>query len=476
MLRCLILLLVVWASSLPAEVQWSTVLFDGRKVGHAQSERRAGADAIEHAERIELAIVRDGVPLRVRMEERYRESLDGVPLAFESSMDTAGDRQHVRGQRLPDGQFAVELTIGGRRHEHRLELDPGTVFPEGQRLALRRAWAAGQSQTRVLAFDPAGLRSIAIDARFDAERSIVLLETEARLVPVALTVRYPEAPLAMQLYVDREFVTRRQQLELLGMRIDVIACDQACALAPNDPIDYLARLVLPAPTSLDRRAQERGVEYRLRFRRPSPVALPSTGEQTVERHGEDAVLRVCADCGPHSAPSADERQQLTQPTAWMQSDASEIRALADRARAAGTPRAQMQRAEAVVRAHIRDKSLAVGYASALEAARARRGDCTEHALLLGAVGRALGIPTRIATGLAYVADHAGRGPAFVPHAWTQAYVDGRWTSFDAALDGFSGGHIALAIDEGDPARFYAGVHLLGALELAEIHALEADRR
>jgi hypothetical protein len=56
---------------------------------------------------------------------------------------------------------------------------------------------------------------------------------------------------------------------------------------------------------------------------------------------------------------------------------------------------------------------------------------------------------------------------FVPHAWAQAFVDGRWRSFDAALAGFDAGHIALAIGDGDPWRFYAGLDLLGRIELRE---------
>ena len=105
----------------------------------------------------------------------------------------------------------------------------------------------------------------------------------------------------------------------------------------------------------------------------------------------------------------------------------------------------MQNLEDFVRSYIRTKDLSVGYASALEVARKPEGDCTQHAVLLAALGRAVGIPTRVVDGIVYVDSYAGSEHVFVPHAWTQAYVDGSWHSFDAALHGFDAGHVALSV-------------------------------
>jgi hypothetical protein len=125
----------------------------------------------------------------------------------------------------------------------------------------------------------------------------------------------------------------------------------------------------------------------------------------------------------------------------------------------------MQNLENFVRGFIRKKDLSVGYASALEVAKNPQGDCTEHAVLLAALGRANGIPTRVVDGLVYVDRYAGAEHVFVPHAWAQAYVDGGWRSFDAALHGFDAGHIALSTGDGDPWRFYAGFNTLGRLRV-----------
>ncbi|MFN9738187.1 MAG: transglutaminase domain-containing protein [Pseudomonadota bacterium] len=126
-----------------------------------------------------------------------------------------------------------------------------------------------------------------------------------------------------------------------------------------------------------------------------------------------------------------------------------------------------------MRGYIDNKSMRVGYASAAETVASREGDCTEHAVLLAALARALGVPARVVNGLAYAPAFAGRENVFVPHAWIKAWDGRRWGSYDAALPGFDAGHIALSVGDGDAAGFYAGVAVLGNLEVLSAEALPA---
>ena len=89
-------------------------------------------------------------------------------------------------------------------------------------------------------------------------------------------------------------------------------------------------------------------------------------------------------------------------------------------------------------------------------------------MLLAALTRALGIPARVATGVAYSPRFAGREHVFVPHAWVMAWVEGEWRGFDAALPRFDAGHIAFTTGDGDPFRFYGGIELLGSVEIVSV--------
>jgi transglutaminase-like putative cysteine protease len=204
-----------------------------------------------------------------------------------------------------------------------------------------------------------------------------------------------------------------------------------------------------------------------------PLKLPDIGEQRVAAQGDTLVVEIASAPRPGGEMKPDPTDYG--PNDWLQSKAPEVESLAKKA-AAGTrdPAGQMTQLETFVRGYISNKTLGVGYASALEVVHKPEGDCTEHAVLLAALGRSLGIATRVVDGLAYAPGFAGRQRVFVPHAWVQAWVDGRWQSFAAALPGFDAGHIALSVGDGDPWRFYAGLDMLGRVSLREATPLGGE--
>ena len=93
---------------------------------------------------------------------------------------------------------------------------------------------------------------------------------------------------------------------------------------------------------------------------------------------------------------------------------------------------------------------------------------------LAALARASGIPARVVNGLAFAPSFAGYERAFIPHAWVQAYVDGEWHGYDAALLGFDAGHIALSYGSGESSGFYASVTLFGNLKVLDAQPLPAS--
>jgi transglutaminase-like putative cysteine protease len=193
----------------------------------------------------------------------------------------------------------------------------------------------------------------------------------------------------------------------------------------------------------------------------------------VQSDGDALIVEItpAPRAGSESAPLAADYAAND----WLQSSAPEVESLARKAAAgARDPGLQMKRLESFVRGYISNKTLGVGYASALEVVRKPEGDCTEHAVLLAALGRSLGVATRVVDGLAYAPGFAGKDRVFVPHAWVQAWVGGRWQSFDAALPGFDAGHIALSVGDGDPWRFYAGLDMLGRVALREVDPLATE--
>jgi transglutaminase-like putative cysteine protease len=71
----------------------------------------------------------------------------------------------------------------------------------------------------------------------------------------------------------------------------------------------------------------------------------------------------------------------------------------------------------------------LGVPNALEVLRTRQGDCNEHTQLFVALARAIGIPARIAAGLAYV------DGKFYYHAWPEVLL-GDWVPVDPTFGQF----------------------------------------
>jgi len=111
-----------------------------------------------------------------------------------------------------------------------------------------------------------------------------------------------------------------------------------------------------------------------------------------------------------------------------------LTALAKRAASGETdPLILADRLRRFVTDYVTDKNLNVGFATASEVCRRREGDCSEHSVLLAALGRIVGLPSRVVVGLAYVPSFAGQTDIFGYHMWTEFHIDGRWIDFDAAL-------------------------------------------
>jgi hypothetical protein len=79
--------------------------------------------------------------------------------------------------------------------------------------------------------------------------------------------------------------------------------------------------------------------------------------------------------------------------------------------------------------NLAEKNFSKVFDSAAVVAEKLEGDCTEHGVLLAAMARVVGIPSRVAVGLVY----AQRLGAFGYHMWAEVYVGGRWVPLDGTL-------------------------------------------
>jgi hypothetical protein len=124
---------------------------------------------------------------------------------------------------------------------------------------------------------------------------------------------------------------------------------------------------------------------------------------------------------------------------------------------------------------ITSKDLSVGFATASEVIRTRQGDCSEHGVLLAAMLRGAGIPSRVVSGLIYVDAFLSERNIFGYHMWAQAWIDGKWVDLDATLPGtvFDAAHIAMVssnTDQGNTMNDLVKLTpLIGRLKINVLH-------
>ena len=201
---------------------------------------------------------------------------------------------------------------------------------------------------------------------------------------------------------------------LLGAAFPTLAAAEGLYLH-SIPTTALAR---------DAAAQRKPLRLRVFVADPSALAasLPGAARSIGAGHVEVELAGY-----PELEPSAPERYRAA--SFVIDFDEPDVRALRDElvARHGAAPSVDALRRFAGD--SIPDKSLDRGFDLASRVARTGAGDCTEHAVLLTALARAVGRSARVAVGLLLA--RIDGSPQALGHAWSEIHEGGRWLPVDA---------------------------------------------
>lgn len=447
---------------------WYTIVADsGATLGHVslQVEPRAdGRDLIE-SQQIYLR-ERGGAANRTTTRTVVREDVAGRVSSIESTARTGRFLTRTHATVSAGRVDVVRETPAGTGRET-IVLPPDVRFDDGD--ALIQAWTPESApRLEFLNFDSDAMA---------VERIVVeaLGAPDAQGRIGAVRWRYDGQDLRG---VSRLVLENGRLLEvaqpMFGETFRVRLTDRATAEQRHPPYQVIPNMAQRAPYQISQQARRGHIRYRYEFRDGMTFPLPQTGEQRARSDGGFITLDICDACGPGLPTDAAYLAAALRPTAWLQSDHPRLQAMAAAARGydvSGTRKMEVLLERAIPYLEEADFN---GHYSALDTLDRRRGDCTEAAVLLAALGRAAGIPTRVVSGVSYSRQsYHGVSNAFIPHSWVVAYVDGRWRSFDLALREFDSAHIALTIGDGDPRSIAAAGQLASLLRLdtmAEVHA------
>lgn len=177
-------------------------------------------------------------------------------------------------------------------------------------------------------------------------------------------------------------------------------------------------------------ADARSVDYiRLKITHRKPEIgwpkLEGSNQKIIEKTPSTVILEVERP-QPKAVEEKVDGETFLVPNQYLQSDDPEIIQLARKI--TGSEQDKLKAARLLqdwVAANLKfDVGVAVAPAS--EVVRNRRGTCFAYSVLLASLGRAVGIPSRMAMGYVYAQGIWGG------HAWVEFLIDGQWLPLDAA--------------------------------------------
>jgi hypothetical protein len=463
-----------WASDFPAsssstaQTTWMTVLLNGRKIGHEQIQRQHVGSIVITTQTLFMDIERNGKTVPYTNISRSVETDHGEPLSFSMSTTLSANETTADGKLLADGQLQLIDTTGGDTRQSVTPWPSGALLVEGQRQAMRAQNSHPGTHYTLLVYNQASQQAMNLDVDVLGRELVNLPDHSETLTHQRETLRRPSGTQVVDLWLDDQGNIRKGSLSMLGRPLDMVACNQSCAAAPSESLDMMDSAMIDSPRMITPDMLRDYLSYRVHVSNKAVVRpFIDTDEQDVVDlgHGEWQidVFRSMVDNRDLPTP-AD-----LAPNAWLQSDSPIIRRLADVA-AAGAMSKQhvMGNLNAFVNRYLTEHGLDIGYASALEVARNRRGNCVEYSVLLAALGRAEGIPTRIVVGMIYTDRYGSKSRVFVPHAWVIAWIKDRWHSFDPAATHFDSGHIALDSSDGNPWHFFNATNEFGNIQIDSV--------
>lgn len=458
-----------------AEERWYQMLLAGTPCGFTHEVVEKADGKVRSSTQSEMRLGRMGQAVVVKSRTAFTETSDGKPIEAVIEKETGAAPVRTRWLFNADSLDIVDEQ-GGRTSARRVKLPTQSwLTPGAAREFVRRRVTGGAESLSYWTVDPeSGPEAVRVDSKRVGKGS---MQVEGRTLS---TTQWESRnsmiskPSTEELSADGVLLLSRSDLGVGVLEARLTSKD--VATSGKGSAEVMARTFVPLKQDGSALWTSRQAKVRLVSASGKLGTLPTAGAQTFTRVGP-AEATVALDVStPQKAERGEDKDQRYQRASVMvDSDDPRIAALADKA-LAGVPAQPMARIAALrtaVAKHLVNKNLASGFATASEAVVSRAGDCTEHAVLLAALLRHAGIPSRVASGLLYVTQVGQQRNAYGWHMWTQALVDGAWVDADAVLpaDGpiFSAGHLLVATSAADGATMDADfarvVELIGDLQI-----------
>ena len=432
--------------------EWGEVYMAGGKVGYVHSTMTRKGDLIDTRVMMKMVIGRANQAITVQTDQSTTESLTTGPIKFTQEMDASIMKTAMRGT-IKNGRVTIVQSQYGMETTQTFDYPQGAVMVWGTfRESLRRGFEPGTTYT-LSTYIP----ELRMDGPLPATTTVGNWEEfehdgkRIRGQRVDLVLESHIGPIEMVNWVDHSGQILKSVMPMPGLGdIVIVMTDQGTALADFVPPEVFMTSIVKAKRTITPRTARR-ITYRIRSTTPGTDLgeIPTTDMQVPTKAADHSVKLVITRQEHAFRKPRAERVRAVDAGAWesggemaeflesnLMINTKDPKLIALAKEAAGRsddPFTLADNLRRFVTDYVDIKNLNIGFATASEVCRTREGDCSEHGVLLAALGRINGLPSRVAVGLAYVPWFGGQKDVFGYHMWTQFYIDGRWIDVDAAL-------------------------------------------
>ena len=462
--------------------RYYTVEFQQQRCGYARTAVRKSPDLITSLTYLQITLRQLGQDMLVVFKSTSHQTPDGEFISMDQTLYTNGTE--ITKTALLDGEdLVVTTTLFGRQVVERFPIPPDGFVTESAAEALIQPLLDKPGQRlelTVISLQGGSTPFLPMSLDVIGPETISAYGQAVSATKVAATVTMNSVELPSISWCDREgpIATRMQ---FGGFDIYLCAASKAQAKKPAGPADLgaIARIVPKVPLADPAKARKATYRLKLKDSQGTMPYLPQTDMQKILARGKDYVDLEIIRQDPADFATATAKEvpkelvRYRASTLYLDWHTPAVKAAA--LQVASDYDKPWDVALALwkyVDKAINIKSLGVAFDPASNVLSTGKGDCTEHAVLLAALARARGIPSRVVAGLTQVPGTGGYEWEFGYHAWTECWIDGTWVSLDAALRQapVDVSHIALgvsAVDGSDPlAGVSAGLaRIIGNLQI-----------
>ena len=432
--------------------QWMGVYLKDKKIGYTYSSLTPVGEQFVFTENSLLRLVVLDAPQTVRTSMRGHLGRDFVlrDVDFELSSGVGT----LQASAVVDGkQLRLTLRTGKDVSQQTLPLDQPLYLPAPLRASLAAGPLQPGREMEALVFDPTALRNDRMHIKVVGQETVP--QTSGR---EAWRVTEEFSGLQTTAWIDAKGTVLREEGPM-GFVLIQQSAEQATAQdwTTEASLDVIASAAVPVTRLIADPRQLTTMKVRL-----SGINLDDVPSD-VEQLRDGAVVTVArpamSSLQTYQLPYAgSEWASELVATPFLQADHPRIRTVArqavgeesDALRAAG-------RLNDWVYESLR-KVPTISIPNALQVLDMGEGDCNEHAVLFAALGRAVGIPTRVVAGAVYL------DGAFLYHAWCEVWL-GQWVAIDPTFHQFPADATHLKFVVGGPEKHLAMMSVIGRLRI-----------